>query len=237
MSRLEALPLILLSAALAASASSCATSRPEDVNASYKDVLDQRFNHYVLKPGDSISVTLYNRQTDLNQKEIFILPDGRSDLFFMDSHLLVGKTVSEVEAEFRARTAGEIQNVADIVIQVRPKEDVAYFIGQFERPGPVTLTTKMTLHEAISYAGGTKIVGDTDYALLRRPYRDPRHPELFRIDLNDEVEEIFLLPGDQVVLGRTFLAGLMNYVREYIFGILPGGSPLQYLGPAGIAAL
>ncbi len=237
MLNLHALRVLLSSAALTVLATSCTISRPEDINAAYREVLDQRFNHYVLKPGDAISVTLYNRQTDLNQRDLLILPDGRSDLFFMDNHSFVGKTVSEVEAELRAQTAGEIQNVAEVMIQVRPKEEVAYFIGQFERPGTVPLTTKMTLHEAISSVGGTNILGDTDYALLRRPYKDPRHPELFRIDLNDEVEELFLLPGDQVILGRTFLAGLIGYLREYVFGIIPGGSPLQNFGLAGAAAL
>lgn len=223
---------------LATIASSCAVTRPEAVNAAYKDVLDQRFNHYALKPGDTLSIKIYNRQGDLNQTSMLVLPDGRSDLFFMDNHLFLGKTLSEVEAELRARISTEMPNAPEISLQVTPKEDVAYLVGQFERPGPVTLTTRMTLHEAISNAGGFRITGDSDYALLRRVYRDPRHPELYRIDLNDEVEQIFLLPGDQVILGRTFVAGLINYLREYIFGIIPGGSPLQTLGgAAGLGAI
>ncbi len=220
---------------LAGIAASCAVTRPEDLNGAYRDVLDQRHNHYELKPGDTLSISLYNRETDLSQKDVLVLPDGRSDLFFMDNHVLVGKTVGEIEAELKVRVSGEVRD-PEVNIQVTPKDDVAYLVGQFERPGTVTLTTKMTLHEAISSMGGTKITGDTDWALLRRPFRDPRHPDLFRVDLNDEVEEIFLLPGDQVVLNRTFMAGFINYLREYVFGVLPGSSPLSYLGTAGAAA-
>lgn len=216
---------------------SCAVSRPEDINERYKDVLESRFNRYTLKPGDALSISIYNRTTELTQTDRIVLPDGRSDLFYMDNHELVGKSLPEVEAELRARTRNELQGDPEISLQVRTKDEVAYLVGQFERPGTVTLTTKMTLQEAISSVGGLRITGDTDYALLRRPYRDPRHPELFRIDLNDEVEQLFLLPGDQIFLQRTFFAGLSNYLREYIFGIIPGGSPTQLLGTAGVAAL
>ncbi len=96
-------------------------------------------------------------------------------------------------------------------------------VGEFERPGPLPLTVKMTIQEAISAAGGMKVTGDTDWALLRRPYSNHEEPDLFRVDLNDQTEDIFLLPGDQIVLNRTFLASVVLYVREYIFGFLPPG--------------
>ena len=166
------LPRLLTLTPLALATASCAVTRPEDVNAAYRDVLEFRHNNYQLKPGDTLSIRLYNRPGDLNQTEILVLPDGRSDIFFMDSHVFVGKTIPELEAEFKAKVAGELRE-AEVSLQVRPKDDVCYLVGQFERPGTVTLTTKMTLHEAISSVGGYKITGDSDYVLLRRPYRDP----------------------------------------------------------------
>jgi protein involved in polysaccharide export with SLBB domain len=236
MPRLIALRCLGPSCLLLLLATSCAVTRPEDVNRAYRDALDLRHNHYTLKPGDTITIAIYSRETDLNQKEIVVLPDGRSDLFYMDNYVLVGKTIQQLEAELKARIAAEVRD-PEISIQVKPKDEVCYFVGQFERPGQITMTTKMTLHEAISYAGGMRVTGDTDYALLRRPFKDPRHPELFRIDLNDQTEEIFLLPGDQVVLNRTCLASIVNYVQVYIFGILPGASPLTYLTAGGLVAI
>ncbi|HVR73902.1 MAG TPA: polysaccharide biosynthesis/export family protein [Planctomycetota bacterium] len=195
------------------------------MNESFRDVLEQRHNHYKLKAGDTIAIKLYNRPGDLNQVASLVLPDGRSDLFFMDAHIVAGKTVSELEAELRARTITEVRD-PEVSIQVAPSEETAYFVGEFLRPGPVVLTTKMTLHEAIAMVGGPRITGDTDWALLRRPFRDPSRAERFRIDLNDDSEGIFLLPGDQVILGRTFLAGVSNYLREYIFNMVPGASQI-----------
>ena len=57
----------------------------------------------------------------------------------------------------------------------------------------------------------------------------------YRIDLNDESEEIFLLPGDQIILERNFAAGVINYLREFIFGVIPVNS--LPVGSLGLAAL
>lgn len=224
---------LLLHASLSFLLVSCSVISPSGVNESYRDVLEQRHNHYKLKDGDTIAIKLYNRPGDLNQATSLVLPDGRSDLFFMDAHIVAGKTVSELETELKARTTTEVRD-PEVSIQVTPRDETAFFVGEFVRPGPVLLTTKMTLQEAIASLGGVRITGDTDWALLRRPFRDPRRAERFRIDLNDDSEDIFLLPGDQVILGRTFLAGVSNYLREYIFNMVPGVS--QVATGAAIAA-
>jgi len=213
----------LLSTALALLAGACSVTPPMEVNLAFKEVLDQRLNHYTFREGDTLEVKLYNREGDLNQTAT-ILPDGRSDLFFMDDFRLVGKTIPQIEAELKARIIGEVRD-PEISVRVKPLAEVAYLVGQFEKPGMVSLTTKMTLQEAISSVGGMKVTGDTDYALLRRPFRNTRHPDRFRIDLNDDSEAIYLLPGDQVVLGRTFLAEVVTYYREYFLSLFPSGIP------------
>lgn len=201
--------------------SSCAVTPPSEINAKYAAVLQQRHDHYELKSGDSISITLYNLDGDLDQVKNLILSDGRTDLFHMHDIRIAGKTVAEFEAEVKEHLAEEFRNqVPDVKIQVIPSREFVYVHGEFERPvGQLALAPKMTLQEAISVAGGSRVTADTDWALLRRPYLDPRHPDLFRIDLNDESEALFLLPGDQIVLGRTFLASVAQYLHAYIFSI------------------
>jgi protein involved in polysaccharide export with SLBB domain len=201
---------------------SCAVTPPSEVNEKYRAVLEQRHNQYVLKPGDVLTIQLFARpDTDLNQPGMLVLPDGRSDLFFMHNHRLEGMSLPDVLAEYRTRIAEEFPD-ADPRIQVVPSDEVVYMVGQFERPATLPLRNRMTLQEAISAVNGMAITGDTDYALLRRPYLNPRHPDLFRIDLNDESEAIFLLPGDQVILQRNFAATAIAYLREFVFGVLPG---------------
>ena len=211
----------LILAAFSCSIAGCAITPPGEVNKRYANIIEQRFNDYQLKPGDTLQVEVYGvPDASLNQVDTLILPDGKSNLFFMDNAKLTGMTVDELKAALRIRMSEEIEPT-DIRIQVTPSAETVLMVGEFVEPGPVPLTIKMTLHEAISAAGGMKVTGDTDWALLRRPYLDPKHPDLFRIDLNDQSESIILLPGDQVVLSRTFLAGVVNYLREYLMSIVP----------------
>lgn len=214
---------LLILSAFSWSLAGCAITHPGEVNTRYAEFLEQRLNHYQLKPGDLLRVEVYgvpDAALSPNQVDTLILPDGKSSLFFMDNATLAGMTVDEVKAELRTRMAVEIQP-ADIRIQVTPREETVLMVGEFVTPGPVPLTIRMTLHDAISAAGGMKVTGDTDWALLRRPFLDPRHPDLFRIDLNDHTESILLLPGDQVVLGRTFLGEVVVYLRDYLLGWVP----------------
>lgn len=215
----------LVSLCALASLTSCVTpvTAPSVINNDFKEVLEQRHHRYLLKDGDTIRLKLYNRAGDLNQDEILVLPDGRSDILLMDSHQLVGKTIAQVEAEYRERIKGEIIDT-DVSIQVTPRGEKVHMVGQFERPLTIDLTTNMTLQEAISAVGGLRVTGDTDWALLRRPHGNPLNPTRYRIDLNDETEEIFLLPSDQVVLGRNFFAAVVHYLDVYIFSLIRGTS-------------
>lgn len=213
--------VLLFSGCLPALLASCAPITPPSyINEIYREVLDQRFEHYRLKDGDTLTVRIYDLTGDLNQEGTIILPDGRNDLFLTDNSRIAGKTVSELEADLKARYSLQVGH-ADISLQVTPRGEKIYLVGQFEKPAVVDLTTKMTLGEAVSAVGGLKVTGDTDYALLRRPYVNPRRPDIFRIDLNDESEEIFLLPGDQIVLDRNFIGDVVHHIQTFITAIFP----------------
>ena len=218
---------------------SCAVTTPSEINHKYAAVLQERQNHYRLKPGDQISIQLYNLESDLDQEQSLILPDGRSDLFHMHDYKLAGKTVEEFEEDLREELVAELRNqVTEVRIQVTPAQEFVYLVGEFSgsTSSRMPFTEKMTLQEAIATAGGMRLTGDTDWALLRRPYLDPRHPDRFRVDLNDESEALFLLPGDQIVLGRTWFASVGAYLREYLFGIFsPTSSAFQTAAYASIA--
>jgi len=221
--------LMLLLPAVAVITPACSVTSPADINEIYREVLDQRHNHYQIKDGDQLSITVFNRPGDMNQANLLVLPDGRCDIFFMGNPVVAGKTIPELEVELKARMAHEVRDPS-VSIHVQPRPENVYVVGEFEEGGAViALETKMTLHEAISAAAGLKITGDTDWALLRRPHANPRHPTIYRIDLNDESEEIFLLPNDQIVLGRNFFAGVVNYVRVYIFGVLPSSATSSFI--------
>lgn len=223
--------LCLLAPFCFSATSCCSVTPPHEINEKYREVLNQRHDQYRIKDGDILSIGVQGLEGELSEPALRVLADGRSDASFLDNHRFGGKSIPEIEAELLEAMGKRLKQKqvegARISIQVAPSEEVVYLVGEYERPATVTLRTKMTLHEAISAVRGMRITGDTDYALLRRPYGNPLHPELFRIDLNDESEEIFLLPGDQIVLERNFFATIVAYLREFVFGIV--GYPQSYL--------
>lgn len=229
---------LLLTLLPALSSSGCFTTELQEINDQYRDVIDQRLRQYRLKPGDVIRVALQDLDPEkFSQDRIVILPDGRTDLFFLDDYVARGKTVPEFERDLREKVE-EIVTTGEIRVQVEPAGESIYVVGQFERAprGAIALTNHMTLQQAIAEAGGLRVTGDTDWALLRRPYDDPLRPAIYRIDLNESGgEDLYLLPGDQIVLSRTALAGLINYLREYVFGIFP--VPSQFLSAAVLAGI
>jgi len=216
-------------------AASCKVTSPALVNEIYKEVIDQRENHYELKDGDLVTVAFYNRVGDLNQNDARVLPDGRTDLFFMGNMRLSGKTVEEVEFELEQRMAPQVRTT-DISVRISNRPEVVYMVGQFVNPSVVVLEKRMTLQQAISSAQGLEITGDTDWALLRRPHGNPRRPDLFRIDLSDESEDIFLLPNDQIVLDRNFVATVIEYIQEFLSPFLSNQVTAVLLSGAGFTA-
>jgi polysaccharide export outer membrane protein len=210
----------VLAIALLLSLSSCVTAtRISEINALYREALVQRANEYRIKPGDTLKIELSTlEQRDLDQSEVKVRADGRADIFFLPNHLLAGKTIDEVRSELEEKVRAQIRD-AEVSIQVTPAGEKVYMVGQFERPATLDLTPNMTLAEAVSAVGGTRITGDTDDAVLRRPFGDPENPERFRIDIEEGGEQLLLLPGDQIELKRTWFATVTHWLQEYIFFI------------------
>ena len=202
----------------------CAVVPPQEVNERFQDVWSQRHDQYRLKEGDTLRIEVATKPEDpaFNQTNLLVLPDGRSDLYHLDTYKLAGKTITEFEQELKEKVATLVDvSTFDVRIQVIPAEEFVYMMGQFLKPDRVPLGVRMTLQEAVVAVGGMRITGDTDWALLARPFRDPIHPDLFRIDLNFVEEDIYLLPGDRVILGRNAAGTVIHYMQEFIYGLLP----------------
>lgn len=207
---------------------SCSVTSPREINELYRQVLEDRRAHYRIKEGDFISIQLYNPQhRDLNQERVVVRPDGKCDFFFADNLPVAGKTAQELEAEIRLRIAKEARD-PEVVIRVEPRPEKVYLVGQFEKPQAVEFRTDLTLGEAIAAVNSWRVTGMPSYAVLTRPYMNPRHPDKFRISLYDDSEEIFLLPGDQITLERNPWAAVVDWLYTHVFGII-GPNPLYWL--------
>jgi protein involved in polysaccharide export with SLBB domain len=198
-----------------------------EINEKYRDLLAQRESHYRIKPGDSISVKFYNQDADLNQT-LLVLPDGRTDPFFMDDAVFAGRTVTELQEDIRKYYQQQIQN-PEISLGVTPVGETIILEGEVEssRSRGSTIqpyTVKMTILQAMGNAGGYKLTARLPKVILIRPYLDPRHPEVYRIDLShyaDSPEDLLLLPNDHIIVKRNWAIMARDYIVEYVWGFLP----------------
>lgn len=212
-----------LSIILLAGLCACESTPIRDINAKYKQALEQRWAEYRIKPGDTLALRFYNQDIDLNQGPLLVLPDGRTDPFFMDDAVVAGKTVKELEKDLAARYAGQVRN-PEVSVSLTPAAETVIVEGEVLRPLPLPYTVRMTLMQAIGNAGSYKITACLHTVILRRPYLNPAAPDVYRIDLTkyyDTPEELFLLPSDHIIVEKNWVIYVRDWINEYIWGYLP----------------
>ena len=209
---------------------SCTVVPPSKINELYKDIIYQREAQYRIKPGDSIVIGFSGKAE--YSESLFVLPDGRTDLYYMDDAIVAGNTIKELEENIKQFYSQQIRGLV-IGIQITPKEETVYLSGHgSSQPGPQPMSLRMTLSQLLINGGGYNDTASIDDVILRRPYRNSRQPDVFRISLYDESEELFLLPNDQIIIDRTYWIVFRDYLREYFWGLLPF-NPELLLGSSG----
>jgi len=228
---MKLLPILLSGLLLA----SCKSTPIHEINEKYWKVLENRWSHYQIKPGDTILLRFHNLEPELNQT-LTVLADGRADPFFMDDAVVAGKTVKELEEEIQRHYAQQIR-AAEISVQVTPAGENIILEGEVLRPLPQPYTLRMTLIQLLGNAGGYKLTACLHTVILRRSYLTPRSPDVFRVSLReyaDEKEELFLLPGDHIIVERNWAILVRDYINDYVWGFLP---PFFRALPAALAGI
>jgi len=210
----------------------CSSTPIQEVNERYRQVLLQRETEYRLKPGDSISLKFFNQDQEINQT-LLVLPDGRTDPFFMDDLVVAGKTVKQLEEDIRRYYADQVIS-SEVSVQIIPAGETIILEGEVVRPSTQPLTMKMTLMQALGNAGGYKLTACLHTIIIRRSFLDEKHPDVFRINLRkyaDVPEELFLLPNDHIIVERNWVILVQDYIEQYVWGFLPPffSYPLGYL--------
>lgn len=207
--------------ALCLAAASCKTIAPEEVNRLYQEELKQRDGEYRIKGGDTLAIKLFATDPGTQFNQILqVLPDGRTDPFFMDNLVVAGKTVRQLEEEVERVYAPQVRS-PEVAIQVTPAPELIYLHGQVEKPGTQPYVHGMTLSHAIANANGYKVTASADEVVLKRSYRNPRRPDRFVVSLYEDSEAVFLLPGDEIIVDPTAWILVRDYLQEYLWGLLP----------------
>mgnify|MGYP001561812470 CR=1 FL=1 len=150
---------------------------------------------YTLNAGDSIRIYVYG-EADLTFDNLLIGQNGRISYPFLGELKVSGKTAAEVQRQLAAGLKPDYlidPRISVSVIKYRP-----FFInGEVNSPGGVDFQPGLTLHKAISLAGGFTERANKKQVLVIAE-NDPDGKEQ-KVGLNYQIQ-----PGDIITVQDTF---------------------------------
>jgi polysaccharide export outer membrane protein len=122
---------------------------------------------YKLHAGDKILVGLYDDEK-LPASEIVIAPDGTFSFPIIGEVQAGGKTTAQVRADVEKRLAKYVSDPVVTLVVTEVKGNVAYVVGQVNKPGQFVMNPTMNVLQAISMAGGANPYAKLDSIIIIR---------------------------------------------------------------------
>ncbi len=182
----------------------------------------QRYLRYRLAVGDTVEV-LFEYSPELNQT-LSIQPDGFVTLRDVGDLHIAGQTVSEATETLR-KAYSNILNDPSITVVLKDFQRPSFVVdGQVSKPGRYELRGDITVTEAIAVAGGFLTSAKHSQVLLFRRASDEwlRARILNVKDMTkrgDLREDVFLQPGDMLVVPKSFFSKIEPFVPRAVVGM------------------
>lgn len=178
---------------------------------------------YRLQVNDLLEVKFWNLE-ELDSR-VRIRPDGKISLPYVDDVLAAGLTPQELDTQLVSLYSTELAN-PEITVIVDETGAQVYVGGEVPNEGPVPLTGRLTLLQAVQSAGGFLTTARRrEVLLIRRP--PDGEPIARSVDLRkvlsgeDPTRDLTLENSDIVFVPRTKIANVNLFVQQYINQILP----------------
>ena len=178
---------------------------------------------YVIQPGDQLTIDFY-LNPEFND-QVTVRPDGQITLRMVGDLHAAGETPVVLSKAIDQSYLKELKS-PDAVVHVKNMPSRQIFVdGEINKPGAFPLDPGMTVLQAISEAGGlTKDANDV--ALLIR--RDACGvPQAIKINVAQATakpegqEDAGLMPRDILVVPKSTIANMDQFVDHYIRGLIP----------------
>jgi polysaccharide export outer membrane protein len=161
-------------------------------------------SNYYLGPEDIISVEVF-AQPNYSKTGITVPPTGRISYPLIREGVLVnGKTVEQVADEITRKLDEYIIDPKVMVSLDRAVSARYSVLGDVGKPGVYTMTRRLSVHEAIAEASGILTTGNKKEVIVLRRGQDGRPSpiavNLQSIERGKAREEVFLVPGDQIIV-------------------------------------
>lgn len=122
---------------------------------------------YPLHPGDKLIVGVYD-DPKLTPQEITITPDGSITYPMVGELAVGGKTTGQVRSELESKLKKYISEPIAIVLVTDVKGNVAYVVGQVNKPGQIVMNPSINVLQALSMVGGTNPYAKLDSIIVIR---------------------------------------------------------------------
>ena len=157
---------------------------------------------YLVRAGDKLLVSVW-KETELN-KEIVVTPDGRIAFPLTGEMMVAGRGVSQIRAEIETRLKKYMPEPVVSVSVVSVNGNIAYVIGQVNKPGAIVMNPAINVLQALSLAGGGTPFAKLDGIIILRGARDRQDALAFRYSQVSEgrklEQNIQLEAGDVVIV-------------------------------------
>lgn len=157
---------------------------------------------YTLHPGDKIEVSVW-KEPDL-QKQLVISPDGKMSLPLAGEFLAAGKTVAQVRTEIETRLKTLMTEPVVTVSIMDVNGNVAYVIGQVNKPGALVMNPRINVLQALSLTGGGTPFAKLDNIIIVRGAASGQRVLSFRYGQVAEgkhlEQNVILESGDVVIV-------------------------------------
>ena len=107
---------------------------------------------YRLLQGDSLLISVWGEET-LQLKEIKVLPDGSISFPLAGRMDVSGLTTSEVESLVSEKLKAFLPDPQVTVIVTGIEGNRVYVVGKVSKPGPILLSSPLSVLQALSLAG------------------------------------------------------------------------------------
>jgi polysaccharide biosynthesis/export protein len=158
---------------------------------------------YRLHAGDKLDISVW-KETELQKPAIIIRPDGKFSLPLAGEIVGAGKTVSDVRQDIEARLKRYIPEPVVTVGVTDVAGNVAYVIGQVNKPGSLIMNPAINVLQALSLAGGGTPFAKLNDIIVIRNSQTGQHSLSFRYSEvasgKDLSQNVTLESGDVVVV-------------------------------------
>jgi len=122
---------------------------------------------YRIHGGDQLLVGVYD-DPKMPPMQLTVTPDGKFNFPLLGSVTAGGKTPEQLRVEMESRLRKFVAEPVVTVTVTDVKGNVAYVVGQVQKPGPIVMNPAVNVLQALSIAGGGNPYAKMDGIIIIR---------------------------------------------------------------------